>query len=110
MRVSSFTAEQLIGRWRTRQAAYSCDWLLRADGTFTADISEHGATISRPIGTWRIESDTLVSVYGGDEFDLIGRGQKDRDRLLEVADGYFILATKQGIRRRYERVHEKPVA
>ncbi len=110
MKASDFTAEQLAGRWRTRQAAYGWDWLLRVDGTFTADISEHGVTISRPIGTWSIESDELVSVYSDDEFDLIGRGQRDRDRLLEVTEEYFILTTRQGIRRRYERVHEKRVA
>ncbi len=77
---------------------------MRADGSFSANVMEHGVTISRQIGTWAVEAADLVSVCTDDEFDLVGPGHEERDSLLEVAEDYFILRTRQGTRRRYKRV------
>ena len=96
---------RLIGRWRARQGHYTCDWLLRPDGSFSAEVTERGVAISHQIGTWAVEAMELVSVCSDDEFDLVGPGHEERDSLLEIAEHYFILRTKQGTRRKYERVH-----
>src|SRR5438552_12836498 len=99
VKIQDFTSNQLVGCWRGREGAYTCDWVLQRDGTFTADVSQRGVAISRSIGTWTIEGGELVSVCTKDEFDLIGPGHIERDMLLEVSADYFILGTRQGIRR-----------
>jgi hypothetical protein len=106
VKTPGFTSGQLVGRWRARQGAYVCEWVLKDDGTFVADVAERGITISHVIGAWGIESTELVSTCNEDEFDLVGPGHQERDVLLEVATDHFILRTRQGIRRKYERVHE----
>jgi hypothetical protein len=101
-----FTSGQLVGSWRVRQGAYVCDWVLKSDGTFVADVAEHGITISHVIGGWVIEGTELVSTSTKDEFDLVRPGHQERDVLLVISADYFVLRTRQGIRRKYERIHE----
>ena len=96
---------RLVGLWRGRQGQYTCDWLLRGDGSFSAEVAEHGVVISHQIGTWGVEGTELVSVCTDDEFDLVGPGHEEHDALLNIAEDHFILRTKQGVRRKYERVH-----
>jgi hypothetical protein len=59
-------------------------------------------------GAWSIDGDKLVSIY--DKHYLRPDGLEDTDTLLEIAQDYFILVTKRGTRRRWERIHERPAA
>lgn len=100
---------ELVGHWRCKAGRYLCDWSLRGDGSFLADITERGATVSRQTGRWKIEDDQLVTFSIVDEFDMIASSE-DADTLMEVARDCFILRTRQGVRRKYERVQETRVA
>ncbi len=101
----NITAGQLVGRWACKAGRYTCDWLLREDGSFLANVTEKGATVSRQSGRWRVEDGQLVTFDIFDEFDMIG-SPEDSDTLLEVQGQFFVLRTRQGTRRRYERVHD----
>jgi hypothetical protein len=107
--LEDISTTQLVGRWHCKAGRYMCDWSLRGDGSFSADVTERGITVSHQTGRWKIEGGELVTFSITDEFDMIGSSQ-DSDTLLEVAEEFFILKTRQGIRRRYERVQEKRLA
>lgn len=100
---------QLVGRWHCKAGRYRCDWFLRSDGSFSADVTERGITVSRQTGRWKIEDGELVTFSITDDFDMIGSSQ-DSDTLSEVTEDFFILKTRQSTRRRYERVHDTKVA
>jgi hypothetical protein len=110
VKTEDLTTAKFIGHWRARRGVYCCDWILRDDGTFAAKISVLGIPILRPTGIWSVEGNELVSIYSDDWFNLVERGRKDTDRLLEVAEDYFIIMEREGSRRRYERVYERRVA
>ncbi len=107
MKTQGFTVAEFVGHWRVRWYILCFDWIFRDDSTFVGKFSVLGIRILRLTGTWSIDGDKLVSIY--DKLFFIG-GQKDTDRLLEVAQDYFSLVTRSGIRRRWERVYERPVA
>ena len=108
MKTQDFTVTELVGCWRARRLVFCFDWFLRSDSTFTVKVSVLGIAFLRLAGTWSIDGDKLVSIY--DKRNLTASGQKHIDRLLEVAQDYFILFTGLGTRRRWKRVYEKPVA
>ncbi len=100
----NITAGQLVGHWACKAGRYACDWLLREDGSFMANVTEKGVTVSRQSGRWRIEDGQLVTFDIFDEFDMIA-SPEDSDTLLEVREQFFVLRTRQGTSRRYKRVH-----
>lgn len=108
MKTQDFTVTDFIGHWRVRWSVICFDWIFRDDSSFVGKCSVFGIPILRLTGTWSIDGNKLVSNYG--KLLLIAGGQKDTDTLLEVAQDYFILVTRGGIRRRWERVYDRPVA
>lgn len=106
MKTQDFTATEFIGHWHARRSGFCFDWVLRSDSTLAVKVSVLAIPILRLTGTWSIDGDKLVSIY--DKLNLIAGGQKDTDRLLEVAQDYFILVTRVGTRRRWDRVYERP--
>jgi hypothetical protein len=108
MKTQDFTVTELIGHWRVRWSVLCFDWIFRNDGSFVGKFAVIGIPILRLTGTWSIDGDKLLSIY--DRHYLIAGGLKDTDTLLEVAQDYFILVTRRGTRRRWERVYERPAA
>jgi hypothetical protein len=105
MGTHGFTQDQLVGHWRYADKFYGCDWILQEDGTFTGSVTRGGILVSRQTGRWIIEGDQLVCSSIRDEFNMLG-SSTDRDLLLEVTEQFFIIKTRQGIRRRYERIDQ----
>ena len=108
METQAFSVTEFIGHWRVRSSVFCFDWIFRNDSSFIGKFSALGIPILRLTGTWSIDADKLISIY--DKHLLIAGGQKDTDTLLEVAHDYFILVTRRGSRRRWERVYERHVA
>jgi len=96
-------AHQFVGRWHASHGALSCDWTLRTDRTFIAELSRGKRVFSRPTGRWRVQEEYLVSDYLDDEFGEIGSSFPDCDKITEVAADYFILLTSTGLRK-YQRI------
>jgi hypothetical protein len=108
VKTQDFSVAEFIGHWRVRWRVLCFDWIFRDDSSFIGKFSVLGIPILRFTGTWSIDGDKLFSIY--DKHLLMPGGQKDTDMLLEVAEDYFILVTRLGFRRKWERVYERPVA
>ena len=105
MKTQGFDVTEITGHWRVRWIVIRFDWILRNDGSFVGKCSVLGVPIVRLTGTWSIEGNTLVAIYNNKL--LVNAGaQKDTDTLLEVAQDYFILVTRKGTRRRWQRVYD----
>ena len=97
---------RFVGRWRAHHGNFRCDWVLRIDGTCTTEIFQGKRLVSRPTGKWKIERGHLVSwCLDDDRGDTVSRFP-DADRVLELADDYFVLSTSTGVRR-YELVPDE---
>ncbi|MDB6024425.1 MAG: hypothetical protein JWM68_648 [Verrucomicrobiales bacterium] len=107
VKTQDFTVTEFVGHWRARWGVFCADWILRSDSALAGKISVLSIPILRLTGTWSIDGDKLVSIYDKNFFIPSG---KDTDRLLEVAQDYFILLTSIGTRRRWERVYERRLA
>jgi hypothetical protein len=108
MKTKDFTMTEFVGHWRVRRLIFCFDWIFHGDTTFTGKMYLLGIPLLHTTGTWSIEGDKLISNY--DESNLVAGGVNDMDTLLEVAQDYFILVTRLGARRKWERVHENPPA
>lgn len=102
MKTQDFTVIEFIGHWRVRCNVFCFDWIFRNDCSFVGKFSVLGIPLLRLTGAWSIDGNRLHSIYA--------IGLKDTDTLLEVAQDYFILVTRGGTRRRWERVYEGPMA
>ena len=103
MEIQEYKQEQLVGHWRYSSRVYRCDWMLLEDGTFGASVTEREEEVSRQTGRWALEGDQLLCFCIRDAFG-IAASSEDRDVLLEVSERYFIIRTRDGARRKYERI------
>ncbi|MFN2475390.1 MAG: hypothetical protein ABR526_03495 [Chthoniobacterales bacterium] len=95
---------KLIGRWRAGNQSQTAEYSFAADGTFGGSVKSGATTISKFTGKWAVVDGAINYEYTGDALGSIPAGTKDRDRLLEVTDAYYVIEAKDGSRRRYVRV------
>ena len=102
--IQSHSRSQLIGHWRYSDATQSCDYSFRPDGSFSGEVRQRTKIVSRFTGRWTIKGTGLVYTYVNDAFGRIPPGTLDRDELLEVKNGSFVIQAANGDRRRYRRI------
>jgi len=98
-------SSQLVGDWRYSDAAQSCHYSFRSDGTFSGEVTQQRRLVLKFTGRWKIEGSALHYVYLSEAFGRIPAGTIDRDRLLEVNADSFLIEAANGDHRRYLRVH-----
>lgn len=97
---------KLIGRWRATNQSQTAEYTFANDSSFSGSVRMGGTTISKFTGKWSLANGAIAYEYTGDTLGRIPPGTKDQDRLLEVADAYFVIEAADGSHRRYERVHD----
>ena len=102
--VSKRPDSKLVGHWRAGNRSQTADYSFAADGTFSGSVKSGATTISKFTGKWALVNGSISYEYISDALGSIPAGTKDRDRLIEVTDGYYIIEAKDGSRRRYVRV------
>jgi len=94
----------LVGNWLYADAVQSCQYSFEPDGTFRGEVRLNNRPVSRFKGTWSIDGDALLYRYISDVFGRIPAGATDRDRLLEIGKGSFLIQAANGDHRRYHRL------
>jgi len=102
--LQSNSASSLVGEWRYADNIQSCHYVFNRNGTFSGDVTYRGKTISKFTGRWSVDGNTLHYAYASDSLDRIPPGAKDRDKLLSVHSGFFIIQAADGSKRKYFRV------
>ena len=97
-------ATKLVGHWRATNQSQTADYIFAADGSFRGSVRSGSTTISKFTGKWTLAGGAIAYEYTSDVFGSIPAGTKDRDRLIELRDGYYIIEAKDGSRRRYVRL------
>lgn len=97
-------AAKLVGHWRATNQSQTADYIFAADGTFTGSVKSGATTIAKFTGHWALQTGSIAYEYTSDVFGSIPAGTKDRDRLLDLQNSYYIIEAKDGSRRRYLRV------
>ena len=95
---------KLVGHWRAANQSQTAEYSFSADGTFTGSVKSGATTISKFTGKWALVNGAINYEYTADALGSIPAGTKDRDRLIEVTAGYYVIEAKDGSRRRYVRV------
>jgi starvation-inducible outer membrane lipoprotein len=96
--------DSLVGEWRYADNVQSCGYHFKRDGHFTGEVRLGGKLASKFTGTWNVQGDLLSYKYISDELGRIPAGATDRDKLLSVQRGSFLIEAADGSRRRYLRV------
>lgn len=94
----------LIGDWVYADSVQSCRYSFKADGSFNGEVKQEQRMISKFTGRWTVTGKVLHYRYLSDVFGRIPPGAIDRDRLLEIKKGSFLIEAANGDRRRYVRV------
>lgn len=101
--LSSVGRKSLVGEWRYADDIQSCRYHFERDGRFTGEVRNRTKLVSKFSGTWAVQGDRLLYTYIGDELGRIPAGATDRDKLLSVEKGSFLIEAADGSRRRYLR-------
>ena len=96
--------ESLVGEWRYADNIQSCRYHFKKDGTFAGEVRVQAKLVSKFRGTWAVQADVLWYRYISDELGRIPAGTTDRDRLLSIQKGSFLIEAADGNRRRYLRI------
>ena len=102
--VGTPTANKLAGKWRSAQGRQTAEYLFLTDGTFTGRVISNGALVSDFAGSWSLRAGTILYEYRSDRLGRIAVGTLDRDKLLAVADDYYLIEAADGSRRKYLRI------
>ncbi len=94
----------LVGHWRAAHGSLTIDWVFSGDGTFSGQITQGSRIASDFTGTWRLEGNSLLTVYERDLCGVIESGVRDRDIFLEFASDQFLIRTTCTGERRYTRI------
>lgn len=97
-------AKILVGEWRYADQIQACHYVFTPDHTFKGEVVYRGRIISKFKGRWSIEGDALHYTYLSDELGRIPVGATDRDKLLNVEPGSFVIEALDGKRRKYVRI------
>jgi hypothetical protein len=108
--LQSILPSSLVGEWRYADKIKGCHYVFNRNGTFSGDVVYHGKTISKFTGRWSVDGDTLLYTYVSDALDRIPAGATDRDKLLSVHRGFFIIEAANGSKRKYLRVSHRKEA
>jgi hypothetical protein len=93
-----------VGSWLYADDVQSCRYSFKPDGSFSGEVTQHRATVSRFTGRWRVEETALLYTYVNDAFGRIPAGATDRDQVLQVSGDSFLIQAANGERRRYRRI------
>src|SRR4051812_4299280 len=74
-------ASKLLGRWRSTNQDQTAEYVFAGNGTFSGNVSSHGATVSRFTGNWSVRDGAILYEYTSDPTGTIPVGTRDRDRL-----------------------------
>jgi hypothetical protein len=94
----------LIGEWRYADEIQSCRYDFKRDGSFRGEVSYRNKIVSKFNGQWTVKGDVLSYAYISDVLGRIPPGAIDRDKLLSVRKGSFLIEAADGSRRRYLRI------
>jgi len=94
----------LVGQWRYADAIQSCHYVFKRDGSFSGEVVYKGKKVSQFQGKWFVEADHLFYDYTGDVLGTIAAGSQDNDKLVVVAENYFVIEARDGSKRRYNRI------
>jgi len=97
---------QLTGHWRYTDdtGGVTSDYTFAADGTFTANIVQHGKVSWEWAGKWSLDGNVLHYEFTKSSLAQLPAGTKDSDKVVEVAKDYYVILPGDGHKRKFERV------
>ncbi len=102
--VASGAADPLVGHWRYADDRSTAEYFFNADGSFRGSVAREGRTIWTYAGEWTHTGNVLGYVYTKSSADWAPPGTKDRDMLIKIDRGSYIIQAGDGTRRKYLRV------
>ncbi|CAN5312472.1 hypothetical protein BH20VER2_BH20VER2_04920 [soil metagenome] len=100
------TENRLVGKWRYEQGEQSAEYVFSKDRTFTGHVSSGRRVVADFTGRWSLAADAILYEYVSDRKGSIPPGTRDRDRLVSVTPGFYIIEARDGSQRKYARVRE----
>jgi hypothetical protein len=97
-------SDDLIGHWRHVNEEKVGEIVFNHDGTYSGHVAHNGAKVWEFAGKWSIEGKILSYEYTRSSCENIPAGTRDQDKLLELAQNYYLIEAADGRRRAYWRV------
>ena len=96
--------QKLVGRWRSTDELHVAEYTFLANGTFSGFVASEGSMLSQFTGQWLLRDGAIRYKYTGDKLGRIAPGTRDRDKLVSISQGYFVIESADGRVRKYVRI------
>lgn len=94
---------RFVGQWHRRGDAADAMLTMRKDGTWSATVSVENGPRYEVAGKWLTDEHYIYWLYTTSTSPYAPAGTRDKDRLVEMADDYFVTSRADGSRMKYER-------
>jgi hypothetical protein len=101
------TTEKILGHFRTGNFSNNCDIHFKVRGYYSGICSSKNKILWTYSGVWQIKGHYLNTLYTKSSLRSVPPGTKDKDKIIEIKDNYFIIENQSGRISKYVRNPEK---
>jgi hypothetical protein len=94
---------RLVGRWIHDGPDSVATLALAADGTWSGTVTLRGQPEAQFEGKWLTDKDYIYWLYTKSSTPKVKPGARDKDKLMEIGDDYFVLHTRDNREPKYVR-------
>jgi len=95
---------KLAGKWRSAQGPQAAEYVFAPDGTFRGRVTAGSSVLSDFTGKWSLREGVLFYEYTGDRLGRIPTGTLDQDKIIAIAQDFYLIEARDGSKRKYVRV------
>lgn len=102
---SSVNPDAIVGSWRYSDGKRIVSEItFRSDRSFNGRITLEGKTYGEAQGKWSVTGNTLNYFYTSSSLPRVPSNAVDKDTIKQITSTYFIILSRSGEVRQYERV------
>ena len=95
---------RFVGQWHHKSDTAASVLTVGKDGTWSATVAVDNGPIYEAAGKWLTDEHYIYWLYTKSTSPYAPPGTRDKDRLIDIADDYFVTARRDGKRAKYERI------
>jgi hypothetical protein len=95
---------RFVGHWRHKGDTAASVLTIGKDGTWSATVAVDNGPVYEVAGKWLTDEHYIYWLYTESTSPYAPPGTRDKDRLIDIADDYFVTARRDGKRTKYERI------
>lgn len=95
---------RFAGQWRHKGDTASSVLTIEKDGTWSATVAVNNGPVYEAAGKWLTDKNYIYWSYTKSTSPHAPAGTRDKDRVIDIKDDYFVTARRDGKQTKYERM------